>query len=56
VRTLPLSAHLCGCAGARREPLEAARADHDAVLIGADGVTAAGARVMVVKAPDRPSV
>lgn len=39
-----------GCAGTRREPLEAARAEHDAVLIGSDGATAAGARVMAPKA------
>jgi hypothetical protein len=53
VRTVPLSAHLCGCAGVRqgREPLEAARADHDPMLIGAEDVTAVKrARVMAPKA------
>lgn len=57
MRTSPSSAHLCRCAGARRELLEAARADHDAVLIGADdGIAAERARVMAPKALGPPSV
>lgn len=58
VRTFPLSAHLCGCAGcAPRTNLGGSSCRHDAALIGADdGIAAEHADVMAAKALGPPSV